>query len=532
MFLNLPLAITFSTGIDQYSLCERSWQPIPFDPPLATFVLNTTFAFAAYVVFVQFRQYVTRRLNPDWDDYTRNAVALAPPILVAILPSFLLTAEDYRWYYLVAGGVIIIAFSAIGHWLNPNVSIDKDASSNMSWRVAAITIGTAIAVLMGTLPFNHAPVNDNFVCTTGTNSGWSSLDAIYPDLADYTNRYKAGLRFLMVTSVLAAAAGLGGGLVYSIKDCARRTREREESSGYRGTPLAIHRTQHAGVEPSSEAAAIGANQLRLSIDRPQTDRLDRTDEIQAEPELESHSQSRDDCMKSIELELVPVPTDVNDETADTTGGNIVTIPKFAPPKTIATVIRQLAAQRWERVPFFEMRRLVFISLLAMLNSTWPVTFWTGIDQYSIFPFDPVKPYLTFVAPLVLNTLCSIMGYYVYVHLSNSIRHKFHQFRNPLQQNLIATVISVSISFAPTMLFAVPGIMLCFFFFALLVILPITTIGTLRDPATKIRPERALILSYILLVCLFVFVVVGLVWNFHMTFFDNIPPQVNFFYTWG
>ncbi len=223
VMLNTHLLITAAAGIDQYSLyvadstADRLYPSAlaqkPY-PVLLSFLFNLVLAVFAYWLYHRIWRHFTvvGKSAPDGlehNPFKRNAIALAVPVAIAMLPSTVLSYTELKPYFLIAGALIVIILCIVGA-LN-DTDVELDASTRGYWFIGAVI---AIFVMMSLsviviLYFQFAPVEP-----PASNILWPLEWS--PDSEQFERRVRGGMLMFGMSSLAYMVAVLGGVLLATL----------------------------------------------------------------------------------------------------------------------------------------------------------------------------------------------------------------------------------------------------------------------------------------------------------------------------
>ena len=224
VMLNTHLFITLAAGVDQYGLYAADTtvkQPYPAAlaqspyPALLSFLFSVFLALVAYGVyrFIWWRFTSPRSAQPDngaRNPFKQNAIALAIPVFIAMVPSIVLGYTDLKAYFVIVGALIVIVLCVVGALKDPDVEID--AGTRGYWFNVAVV---AIFVMMGlsvivALYYQFAPATP-----PTSNILWELEWNLYPVDEFEARAHPAMLTFGLVSLAYMVAA-LGGVLLATL----------------------------------------------------------------------------------------------------------------------------------------------------------------------------------------------------------------------------------------------------------------------------------------------------------------------------
>ena len=220
VMLNTHLFITAACGVDQYSLFAAdisvsqpypaNWAQSPY-PVLLTLLFNVVLAFLAYGVYrLIWWYFASPRSIPseNWvrNPFKQNAIALAIPVFIAMVPSAVLGYTDLKAYFIIVGALIVIVLCIVSLLKDPDVNVDP--STRGYWfnvAVVAIFVMMALSVVVN-LYYQFAPL-----VPPTSNILWQLEWNLYP-VDEFAGRARpAMLVFGMVS--LAYMVAIPGGML-------------------------------------------------------------------------------------------------------------------------------------------------------------------------------------------------------------------------------------------------------------------------------------------------------------------------------
>ena len=276
VMLNTHLLITVAAGIDQYSLyvadSTADWlypsalAQKPY-PALLSFLFNLVLAVFAYWLYHRIWRHFTAvgKAAPDGpkhNPFKMNAIALAMPVAIAMLPSTVLSYTELKPYFLIAGALIVIILCIVGALNSPDVELD--ASTRGYWFIGAVI---AIFVMMSLsviviLYFQFAPVEP-----PASNILWPLEWS--PDSEQFERRVRGGMLMFGMSSLAYMVAVLGGVLLATLHPPGIDPRSKEHPSPTATTPLTPGPESLRGAGTPFVDVPVSNVPVRVSIPSPQ-----------------------------------------------------------------------------------------------------------------------------------------------------------------------------------------------------------------------------------------------------------------------
>ena len=242
VFLNTPVAVTMTTGIDQYSLYTFDWSRTQIDRidddtnvnfilTLVIFSINIGVAFIAFIAYILLR-YSARIISyPNCPTAILNAIFIFVSTAIAIAPSFFLSHTEHKAYYFIIWFVTTAGISAISAWSSSTTYMDhRTAVTILNSAAIALTLLAVGAIgPLCNLPAKQVPPNGNWfsdfeVMPPGYVSFLEDQDSNNTKNQDhFTQNFNNGVRIFIISSVLYGVVILGAALLYSIYESRRMT---------------------------------------------------------------------------------------------------------------------------------------------------------------------------------------------------------------------------------------------------------------------------------------------------------------------
>ena len=218
MALNLPVVFTVFTGMDQYGLFMIESIARVWHLPLAlSLSFNILLAFLAHRLYLWLRARDSHPPFQHWEAFYRHLVAISLPIAAAMLPGFLLGSNFGKPFYIVVGGLIILALSITAAFRDEEISISPEFAGQCFYAVIAtilVLVILAIASLLVFFSMQQTPPTGSFFWEWRIN--WEGLGYTSEQFAE---RQKGAMLMFALSGIVYMSAVVGGAMTYAI--CAR-----------------------------------------------------------------------------------------------------------------------------------------------------------------------------------------------------------------------------------------------------------------------------------------------------------------------